>query len=56
MIKCKKQRIKSLCGNIIDQEYGTYKMAAHPFLKPGIMDNMDEYEEIAKEAIESCLP
>ena len=40
----------------IYQEYGTYKMAAHPFLKPGIMDNMDEYEEIAKEAIESCLP
>lgn len=37
-------------------EFGTYKMAAKPYLKPGIMDYMDEYEEIAKAAIESCLP
>lgn len=31
-------------------------VAPRPFLKPGIMNNMDEYEEIAKQAIESCLP
>ena len=37
-------------------EFGTYKMAAKPYMRPGIMNNMDEYEEIAKEAIESCLP
>ena len=37
-------------------EYGTIKMDAQPYMRPGIMDNMDEYEEIARQAIESCLP
>lgn len=37
-------------------EFGTYKMAAQPYLKPGIMDHVDEYEQIAHDAIESCMP
>lgn len=27
-----------------------------PYLKPGIMDHIDEYEQIAHDAIESCMP
>ncbi len=37
-------------------EFGTYKMKAKPYLKPGIMNNMSQYEEIAKEQIEAHLP
>lgn len=37
-------------------EMGTYKMDAKPYLEPGIMNNMDEYEQIAKEIIEANLP
>lgn len=28
------------------QEFGTYKMEAHPFLKPALADHLKEYEEI----------
>lgn len=30
------------------QEYGTSKMRAHPFLKPGIMNNLETYKSIVK--------
>lgn len=31
------------------QEYGTSRMKAHPFLKPGIMNNLETYKSIAKQ-------
>lgn len=31
------------------QEYGTSRMRAHPFLKPGIMNNLETYKSIAKQ-------
>lgn len=31
------------------QEYGTSRMKAHPFLKPGIMKNLETYKSIAKQ-------
>jgi HK97 gp10 family phage protein len=31
------------------QEYGTSKMKPHPFLKPGIMNNLETYKSIAKQ-------
>lgn len=31
------------------QEYGTSRMRAHPFLKPGIMKNLETYKSIAKQ-------
>lgn len=30
------------------QEYGTSRMRAHPFLKPGIMNNLETYKSIVK--------
>lgn len=33
------------------QEFGTMKMAAHPFMKPAVMDHTAEYKAIA----ESCM-
>lgn len=30
------------------QEYGTSKMKPHPFLKPGIMNNLETYKSIVK--------
>lgn len=35
------------------QEYGTSKMKPHPFLKPGIMNNLDTYKEIAEKYLSS---
>lgn len=37
-------------------EYGTYKMAAQPYLKPGVMEHIDEYKQIAQEIISAHLP
>lgn len=31
------------------QEYGTSKMKPHPYLKPGIMNNLETYKSIAKQ-------
>lgn len=31
------------------QEYGTSRMRAHPYLKPGIMNNLETYKSIAKQ-------
>lgn len=31
------------------QEFGTYKMAAHPFLRPAIENHVKEYVQIAKQ-------
>lgn len=33
------------------QELGTSRIRARPFIRPGIMDNMDEYKEIAGQTI-----
>lgn len=33
------------------QELGTSRMSAHPFLKPACMNHVDEYREIAKQAL-----
>lgn len=35
------------------QEYGTSRMKAHPFLKPGIMNNLETYKEIAEKYLSS---
>lgn len=35
------------------QEYGTSKMKPHPFLKPGIMNNLETYKEIAEKYLSS---
>lgn len=35
------------------QEYGTSRMRAHPFLKPGIMNNLETYKEIAEKYLSS---
>lgn len=32
-------------------ELGTRKMTARPFIRPGIMDNMDEYKEIVADVV-----
>lgn len=35
------------------QEYGTSRMKAHPYLKPGIMNNLETYKEIAEKYLSS---
>lgn len=35
------------------QEYGTSRMRAHPYLKPGIMNNLGTYKEIAEKYLSS---
>lgn len=35
------------------QEYGTSRMRAHPYLKPGIMNNLETYKEIAEKYLSS---
>lgn len=37
-------------------ELGTYKMAAQPYLRPGVTDHMDEYRQIAINEIKANLP
>lgn len=32
-------------------EYGTKKMKAQPYLKPGIMNNLDSYKQIAQQEL-----
>lgn len=34
-------------------EYGTSKMKARPYLKPGIMNNLDTYKKIAEKYLSS---
>lgn len=35
------------------QEFGTSKMKAQPYLKPAVMDHINEYKSIAERAIKS---
>jgi len=35
------------------QEFGTSKTEAHPYLKPAVMDHINEYKSIAERAIKS---
>lgn len=35
------------------QELGTYKLAPRPFLKPAIMENINEYKQIVEETLKN---
>jgi HK97 gp10 family phage protein len=37
------------CEYAIHQEFGTYKMAAHPFMKPAAYNHLGEIKQIAAE-------
>jgi len=36
------------------QEMGTSKIHAHPYLKPGIMNHLDEFKQIAEKSIKNA--
>ena len=38
----------------IYQEFGTSKMKAQPYLKPAVMNHIDEYKRIAEESLKNA--
>lgn len=36
-------------------EYGTYRMKARPFLRPSVLDHMDEYKQIMERELASAM-
>lgn len=54
MENCQKYRIKSLYDNKFDQELGTRKMKAHPYLKPAIFNHTEEYKQILEDSLRNA--